>query len=181
VPATRVTNTSVPDDDGTGGRSSGWLRLLVFASLLTLPVTVFGNNVNLRFESIAGGVLLSGVTTNPIAATLAFGNISPLGPLAPGVQRTVDATSFTVSSPVGVRVFKNGLPSSSSYRLNARLTAAHPLTVQVNSQTLSTASIQVDPIRDYGITYPYTIALRIPRDQSSGPVSVGIELTAMAN
>jgi hypothetical protein len=172
----------VPDGGGASGRGGGWLRLLVLASLLTLPVTVFGNNLNLRFESIAGGVLLSGVITNPPAATLAFGNVSTLGSLSPGVQRIVGATSFTVSSPVGVRVLKNGLPRSTTYRLNARLTALPPLvTIQVNGQALSATPTTIVPSLEYSITYPYTISLGIPFSQPSGPVSVGIEFTAVAN
>jgi hypothetical protein len=181
VRATRRTTTSAAGRDNLQHHRTGWLRTLALFSLVAAPGVVFGQGqLNLSFQTVAGGVMLSGSGSE--SATLAFGDVSSLGPLVAGVTRTTDATSFTVSSPVGVRVTKNGLPRSTSYTLRARVTSSTvPLGLRVNGLTLTTSYQDITSALSYAVTYPQTIGLYVPLSYSGGPVSAPIEFLAISN
>src|SRR5690349_17124241 len=108
--------------------SACWWSLVL--ALVLFPAPVFGLLISLSFESVSGGVPLTGAGSN--TASLNFGNVSAFETLNTGVTRTVGASSYTVSTRFGVRATNllGGLLSP-NYTLQARLRSAHALTWQV--------------------------------------------------
>lgn len=147
----------------------------------TLQVTAtIASSISLTFENDAAGVALTGAGTN--AATMAFGTVSAYGTIStPGVTRTVEATTFTVSSPFGVRVAKaNG--ASASYTLQAALASADATnTWKVNASTLTTTNQTLGSSYSYATTVSHTLYLTVPLTASSGALSRVVNFTATAN
>jgi hypothetical protein len=149
---------------------------------LTVTATV-NSSINLVFNSDASGVALStGAGTN--AATLAFGNVSAFGAVAANVTRTVVAgTSFTVSTPVDVKV-TNANSSSANYTLKAQLGSADATnTWQVAGNTVTNAAATtLTATGTYGSNAAEAIAITVPFTTASGTnISNTINFTATSN
>jgi hypothetical protein len=146
---------------------------------LTVTATVVGS-IALTFENDVAGVALTGAGTN--AATLALGTISAYGTIAtPGVTRTVGATSFTVSSPFGVRVVATN-SSSANYQLAAALASADATnTWTMNATVLTTSNQTLGSTYAYGGAIAHTVYLAVPFSASAGAISKVINVLATAN
>jgi len=148
---------------------------------LTVTATVQGS-IQLQFNSDASGVALTGSGTN--AATLAFGNISAFGALgSPNIVRTVNATSFTVSSAVDVQVNKTN-SASANYSLTAQLASAPaPNSFTVGGVAVSnTAAAPITATGAYGGTGTnFPVAINVLFTTPAGAISNTINYTATAN
>ena len=168
---------------------------MIAASLLTIPsfaaaqdtatgtltvTATIESSIGLTFENDAAGVALTGAGTN--AATMAFGAISAYNTIAtPGVTRTVAASSFTVSSPFGVKVVKANT-SSATYTLAAALSSADIInTWRINATALSTTNQNLGATYVYGSAVAHTLYLTVPFTASTGAISKVLNFTATAN
>lgn len=158
------------------GRHYRWSLVLGF---VFFPAPVFALLINLTFQSVPGSVALSGSGSN--SATLALGSVSAFEPLKAGVTRTVNASSYTVSTRFGVRTTHLLGILSSGYTLQARLVSANPLTWRVDGQTMSTSAITIATSQPYSATVPHTLDLVVPFNRAPGAVSTVLEVTAIAN
>jgi hypothetical protein len=146
---------------------------------LTVTATV-ESSIGLTFENDAAGVSMSGAGTN--AATMALGTISAYNTIAtPGVTRTLGASSFTVSSPFGIKVVKAN-SASSDYTLSAALASADSTnTWTINSTALTTTSQSLGSSFSYGSAVAHTMYLTVPFTASTGAISKVLNFTAIAN
>ena len=146
---------------------------------LTVTATV-ESSIALTFENDAAGVAMTGAGTN--AATLAMGTVSAYNTIStPGVTRTVAASTFTVSSPFGVKVVKANT-ASGSYRLAAALASADATnTWTVNSTALTTTNQELGNAYTYGAPVAHTVSLTVPFSSSTGSVSKVLNFLATAN
>jgi hypothetical protein len=133
--------------------------------------------IELSFEVVPGGAPMAGAGTN--TAGLALGTVSATSPIGPFLTRTVTPTSFTLSTPFGVRVTKRG--PTSRHTLRARLVAPHSLQWQVNGTAMSTAFATVGTNLRYGGVTAMPLALTVPATAPPGPISAAIEVLAIAN
>jgi hypothetical protein len=146
---------------------------------LTVTATV-DSSIALTFENDAAGVALTGAGSS--AATMALGTISAYETIAtPGVNRSVTATDYTVSSLFGVKVVKAN-STSANYTLAAALGAADATnTWKINATTLTTSNQDLGAAYGYGSAVAHTMSLTIPVTASAGAVSKVINFTATAN
>jgi hypothetical protein len=135
--------------------------------------------MNMVFESVAGGVPITGAGTGN--ATLNFGSVSAFEPVASGVSRSVGASSYTVSTTFGVRTTTLLSLLSPNYTLQARLQSSSPLTWKIDGVTMSTSSAIIGTSQPYAATIPHTIAFVVPFSRSAGAVTTVLEVTAIAN
>src|SRR5262245_57150025 len=170
------------------------LSLFLVGALIALPrfaaaqtssgtLTVTGtvaSSISLTFENDAAGVSLTCAGTN--AASVAFGTISAYGTIATsGVTRSLGASSFTVSSPFGVKVVKANT-SSADYTLAASLASADSTnTWAVNSTTLTTSNQNLGTTFSYGSAVAHTLYLTVPFSASTGAISKVVNFTATSN
>ena len=148
--------------------------------LVFFPAKVFALFISMSFESIPGSVALTGAgTTN---AALNFGTVSAFETVGAGINRTVAASSYTISTQFGVRGshLLGGL-ASPNYTLQARLQNPHTLTWRVDGVTMSTAAATVATSQPYGTTVPHTLSFVVPFSQPAGMVTTVLEVTAIAN
>lgn len=123
---------------------------------------------------------MTGAGTN--SATVNFGNVSAFNPLTAGVSRTVNASSYTLSTNFGVRATRTVLGAlSPSYTLKGRLQSAQTLTWQINGTTMSTTDAVIGSLQPYGTTVAYSLSFVVPFSQAAGPVTTVLEITAIAN
>ena len=163
------------------GRSewAGYWRWSLILAFVLLPSPVWALLINMTFQSVPGYVALSGAgTTN---ATLNFGNVSAFEPLNTGVSRTVGASGYTLSTRFGVRATHLLGILSSGYTLQARLRNAHPLTWRVDGLIMSTSPATVSTSQPYGTTIPHTMEFTVPFSHAAGPVTMVLEVPAIAN
>ena len=150
---------------------------------LTVNATVTGS-IQLVFNNDGSGVsLTSGAGTS--AATLDFGNVSAFGALGSAfITRSVNGTtSFTVSTPVDVKVTKSN-SASANYSLTAQLGSADA----TNNWTVggiavtSGAAAPITATGTYGSNAAEAIAITIPQATAGGTaISNTINFTATAN
>ncbi len=159
-----------------GGRSYVWWGLVL--GLVFIPAPAFAILITLSLESVPGAVPLTGAGTPN--ASLNYGNVSAFAPLNPGVNRTVGASSYTISTNVGVRVTRI-LSLSPNYTLQARLLSGNPLTWKLDGTTLSTSPVTIAASEPFGVTVPHALAFVVPFSQSAGAVSTVVEVTAIGN
>src|SRR6202140_2338780 len=135
----------------------------------TLGVTAtIQGSINLTFVTDASGLAVTGTTTS--TASLAFGAVRMYGGTVPAnVTKTVNATSFDLSTPFDVRVdLANS--ASTTYTLAVILSAADG----VNTWTLGPTDISagashaVTSTGTYGSALPYTLKLTIPATEAAG-------------
>lgn len=151
------------------------------ASVGTLTVTAtVDSSIALTFENDAAGVALAGAGTS--AATLALGTVSAYETIATtGVNRTVTATDFTVSSSFGVKVVKAN-STSGTYTLAASLGSADTTnTWKIDAVTLTTTDADLGNAYGYGAAVPHTVYLTVPVSASAGAVSKTLNFTATSN
>jgi hypothetical protein len=106
--------------------------------------------------------------------------VSAFEPLNPGVNRTVGASSYTISTSVGVRVTRV-VSLSPNYTLQARLQSAHPLTWQLDGVTLSTTPVTISTSQPFGSSVPHMLSFVVPYSQPAGAVTTVLEVTAIGN
>jgi hypothetical protein len=146
--------------------------------IVLLPAPAFAILITLSLESVPGSVQLTGAGTPN--ASLNFGTVSAFEPLNPGVNRSVGASSYTISTNVGVRVTRI-LSLSPNYTLQARLMSGNPLTWKLDGMTLSTSPITIAGSEPFGVTVPHSLAFVVPFSQSAGAVTTVVEVTAIGN
>ena len=156
----------------------GWWSLVL--GLVFFPAKVFALFISMSFQSIPGSVALTGAgTTN---AALNFGTVSAFETVGAGINRTVAASSYTISTQFGVRgSHVLGSLVSPNYTLRARLQNPHALTWRVDGVTMSTAATTVATSQPYGTTVPHTLSFVVPFSQPAGMVTTVLEVTAIAN
>lgn len=152
-----------------------WIVTLV---LITVPVHVFGDTILLTFSSVPGGVPVTGAGTD--IGILDYGTVSAFEPLTAGVNRTVGASDYTISTLFGVRVVRV-LGTTATYTLQARLLTAQPITWRMDGVTITTTPAVVSTAQPYGSILAHTLGLVIPFSQPSGAVNATFEVTAVAN
>ena len=167
--------THMEKDVSRGGRSYWWGLVLGF---VLFPAPAYALIITLSFESVAGSVALMGAGTPN--ATLNFGNVSAFEPLNPGVNRTLGASSYTISTSIGVRSTRV-VSLSPNYTLQARLQSGHPLTWQLDGVTLSTTPVTISTSQPFGSVVPHTLAFVVPYNHSAGVVTTVLEVTAIGN
>lgn len=152
----------------------------VLAAVL-FPTAVFGQltGISLTFQSVAGGVSISGAGTG--SATLGYGAVSAFGTVPSGVGRTVASFAYTLSTPVGVRVTKGALVLSSSYTLRSRLQAASAMAWTVDAVAMTTSYSTIDSSEPYASTRSHTLAFTVPFTQPAGATSTTFDVLAIAN
>jgi hypothetical protein len=164
--------------EGSGfGRFYRWSLVLGF---VLCPAPVFALLISMSFHSVPGSVPLTGSGSD--TATLNFGNVSAFEPLNTGVNRTVDASSYTVSTRFGVRAthLLGGILSP-NYTLQARLQSSNPLTWRVDGVTMSTSAVTIGTSQPYGSVVPHMLAFVVPFSRPAGAVTTVFEVTAIAN
>ena len=146
---------------------------------LTVTATI-ESSIGLTFENDAAGVSMSGAGTN--AATMALSTISAYNTISTsGVTRTLAASSFTVSSPFGVKVVKAN-SASANYTLSAALSSADTTnTWTINSTALTTTSQSLGSSYSYGSAVAHTMSLTVPFTATTGAISKVLNFTAVAN
>lgn len=122
----------------------------------TLFVTgTVDSSIGLTIES-AGGTTVTGLTTNAVTSDL--GTVTKFGAAPTGFTITRGASSWTLTSAVGVKVSKANL-GSSDYTLTAQLSNAAPsgITWKLNGSTLSDAAATTLATQGtYGATATYS-------------------------
>lgn len=146
---------------------------------LTVTATV-QSSISLTFENDAAGITLTGAATD--TATMAFGNVSAYGTISTsGVTRTVGASSFTVSSPFGVKVM-NANGSSSSYTLQAALGSPDATnTWVINSTTLTTTGQPLGSTYSYDSPVSHTLRITVPFSAAGTSISRAVNFTVTSN
>lgn len=162
--------------DGTAWRRVRWSLVL---GMIFFPAPVFALLLSMSFESVPGSVPLAGAGTN--AATLNLGSVSAFEPLLTGVNRTVNASSYNISTRFGIRATHVLNLTSPSYTLQARLRTANPLTWRVDGVTMSTTPTTVSTSQPYGAIVPHTLSFVVPFSHPAGTVTTVLEVTAIAN
>ena len=161
-------------------RFGGYYRWGLVLGFVLFPAPVFALLISLSFESIPGSVPLAGAGGN--TATLNFGRVSAFEPLNTGVNRTVGASSYTISTRFGVRAthLLGGILTP-NYTLRARLQSGSALAWQIDGMTMSTSPVTFAPSQPYGPVVPHTLAFVVPFSHPAGPVTTVFEVTAIAN
>lgn len=162
--------------DGTAWRHVRWSLVL---GMIFFPAPVFALLLSMSFESVPGSVPLTGSGSN--AASLNLGTVSAFEPLITGVNRTVNASSYNISTRFGVRASHLLNLTSPSYTLQARLRTANPLTWRLNGVTMSTTPTTVSSSQPYGAIVPHTLSFVVPFSHPAGTVTTVLEVTAIAN
>jgi hypothetical protein len=147
---------------------------------LGVTATVQGS-INLTFVTDASGLAVTGTTTS--TASLPFGTVRMYGGTVPAnVTKTVNATSFDLSTPFDVRVdLANS--ASTTYTLAAMLAAADA----TNTWTLGPTDISAGASHaltstgTYASALPYTLKLTVPASEAAGLITNTINFTATAN
>jgi hypothetical protein len=156
---------------------------VVFAQTDTGALTVTANvqsSIALTFENDLAGITLTGAATD--TATMDFGDVSAYGTISTaGVTRTVGASSFTVSSPFGVKV-RNANGSSASYTLQAALDSTDATnTWTINSTTLTTTGQALGATYGYDSAVSHTLNVTVPFSATGSSISKAVNFTATSN
>jgi hypothetical protein len=121
---------------------------------------------------------------------MSFGTVQAYGgSLASGVTKTMNATSYTISSPFDVKVTCTLLDLSlclpiltPSYSMMVDLQASDPNDVwQISTLTLSTLLNTLTNSGIYGLLTPWTISVNVPFSRASGNLSDTVNLVVVAN
>ena len=135
-----------------------FLKAQTGSGTLTVTGTVVGS-ITVTIES-AGGTFTQGGTA---AALTSLGSISKFGVIPTGFTRATAATTWTLSSAIGVKVEKaNSI--STAYTLNAQLGSVPATGViwTVNAVALTTGIQALTAAGVYGATPAYTWSIQIP-------------------
>lgn len=162
-------------------------RFSIFGALLALALLsarpANAASLTLTFTSDPTGITLGGSGT--AAATMAFGTVHAYGGTVPtGVTRTVNGTtSWTLSTPIDVKVTKTGLGTSANYTMTAQLKSSGlTYTWQLGSATLTSAApATITAAGVYSTATAYTFSLTIPFSTAAGAVSNTLDVIVTAN
>jgi hypothetical protein len=155
------------------------LRWSLVVGFVLSPAPVFALLINLSFDSVPGAVSVTGAGTR--TAALNFGRVSAFEPLNPGVNRTVGASTYTISTRFGVRGTHLLPLLSPNYTLRARLQSGHVLSWRVDGVPMTTASATIATSQPYGPVIPHTLSFVVPFSHPAGTVATVLEVTAIAN
>jgi hypothetical protein len=149
---------------------------------MTVSATVQGS-LKLAFNSDASGLTLTGAGSN--SATLPFGTVMAYGGSLPStITRAVssDNTTFTISTPIDVYVFKANV-SSSNFTLTAQINTADSVnTWTVNNVAVTNGSaVAVTSTGSYATNVSMPVALTVPFSNNTGSVSNTINFTVTTN
>jgi hypothetical protein len=156
---------------------------MVLALALLSVSSASAASLTLTFSSDPSGIALGGSGTS--SSTMAFGSVHAYGGVVPaGVTKSINGTtSWTLSTPIDVRVTKTGLGSSANYTMTAQLqTSGLTYTWKLGPATLTSASpATVTAAGVYSSTTAYTFSLTIPFSASAGTVSNTLDIIVTAN
>lgn len=157
----------------------GFWLVLVLAVALLGSGSAPAQTLTLTFVSDGSGIGLSGSGTD--AASMSLGTVQALGGTVPsGVTQQTDATSFTLSTPIGVEVMHSGSVSL-SYTLTGKLLFSDSEnTWKINAVTLSTSAATITSSGAYGLTAS-NFSLTVPFSASAGSISNTISFTVTSN
>jgi hypothetical protein len=160
-----------------GGMRGLWLVVVLAAGLGS--GSALAQTVTLTFVSDGSGIGLSGSGTD--AASMSLGTVQAFGGMVPsGVSEQADASSFTLSTPIGVEVMVSGFVSP-SYTLTGQLLFSDLRnTWKINSVTLSTSASTITNSGAYGLTAS-TFSLTVPFSAAGGSISNTISFTVTSN
>ena len=161
----------------TPGRVRRTLWIGVFC--VTFPGILFAQALTLTFQTVSGGLSLSGSGTD--TASMNFGNVSAYAPLGAGITRSNGATDYTIGSDFGLMVVKGGRGGSPNYLVRARLTSSNPLTWSINGVVMTTTLQPVANNQPYGSTVPYALQFVVPKASAPGAASAVFEVRAVSN
>jgi hypothetical protein len=147
----------------------------------TLGVTAdVEGSLLLTFSTDPAGLAMTG--TGSAAGLLPFGTVSMFGTAVPAnVTKTQNAaTSFTLSTPFGLRVDVANSPST-TYSLTAGLQVADAINVwSVNSVVITNTPVQVVTGGGYGTVISYPFSLTIPATSGVQVINNTINFAATA-
>lgn len=169
-------DAAVRETSSWAARHYRWSLVLGF---VLFPAPVFALLITLSFDSVPGGVPLTGAGTR--TATLNFGNVSAFEPLNSGVNRTIGASGYTISTQFGIRATHLLSLLSPNYTVRVRLQSAQVLTWQIDGMTMSTSAATIATSQPYGPVIPHTLAFVVPFSAAAGTLSTVFEVTAIAN
>jgi hypothetical protein len=158
------------------------LSASAFAATSSGTITITGtidSSISLTVQS-AGGTT-SG--TGTAAATSALGSISKFGSAPTGFTLAQGASSWTLSSTVGVQVVKANL-TSTDYTLTAQLGSAPAsgVTWKLNGSTLSdSAATTLTSTGTYGSTGSYSWDIVVADSASAAAIDNTVNFTATSN
>jgi len=152
-----------------------WLLTFVLAAGSSAMVS---GAINLTFQSVGGGIPLTGGGTN--VAVLSFGTVSAFEPVGGGITKSISGSSYDISTMFGVRVDQI-LGTSPNYTLRARILSAQPLAWTVNNVPLATNLRIVASLQNFGSTAAHSIGFTVPFSAGAGLNQVSIEVVAVSN
>jgi hypothetical protein len=139
-------------------------------------------SLTLTISSDPSGISLGGTGTP--SASMALGNVQAFGGTVPsGVTKSLNGTSsWTLSSPVDVRVTKSGLVSA-AYTLTAQLQSTDSINtwmlggVTIHAVSASTVTLS----GSYGSNAAYVFSLTIPFSAPAEAISNTLNFVATSN
>ena len=155
-----------------------WLLLLLLAAMLGSG-SAWAQTVTLTFVTDGSGIGLSGSGTD--AASMSLGTVQAFGGTVPGgVSEQTDASSFTLTTSIGIEVMHSGFVSP-SYTLTGRLLFSDSQnTWKINSVTLSTSASTITNSGAYGVTAS-NFSLTVPFSAAASSISNTISFTVTSN
>jgi hypothetical protein len=155
----------------------------------TLAVTAtVTSQIYMIFNTDGSGVALTGAGSN--AATLPFGSVSAFTTPPANVTQTLQATTFTISTPVDVNVrISNPAAASATCTLKAQLASADATNnwtvggvavTNASAVTVNgTLAYQTGNVTTGGVTE--AVAIAIPYTEAATTISNTINFTATSN
>jgi hypothetical protein len=153
---------------------------LVIASVTAAPVRAA--SLRLIFRSDPTGITLLGNGTGN--ASVGFGLVQAYGGAVPaGVTKMVSGTSWSLSTPIDVRVNKSGCPTCSSYTMTAQLQASDfTHTWQLGTAILTNAfPATVTTAGVFDSRTAYTFTLTIPFTAPAGALNNTLDIMVVSN
>jgi len=160
-----------------------WIIAMVLALALLSVASATAASLTLTFRTDPSGIALGGSGT--AAATINFGSVHAYGGVVPaGVTKSVNGTTtWTLSTPIEVKVTKTGLGTSVNYTMTAQLQSSGlTYTWKLGSATLTSAfPAMVTAAGVYGSKTAYTFSLTIPFSAAAGTVNNTLDIIVTAN
>jgi hypothetical protein len=159
-----------------------WTIAMLLTFALLSVESASAASLTLTFSSDASGISLGGSGT--ANSTISFGSVHAYGGAVPaGVTKSVGATTWTLSTPIDVKVTKAGLGTSVNYTMTAQLQSSGlAYTWKLGSATLTSAfPATVTAAGVYGSNTAYTFSLTIPFSAAAGAVNNTLDILVTAN
>jgi len=160
-----------------------WIIVMLLTLAILSVESASAASLTLIFRSDATGISLGGTGTS--AATMNFGNVRAYGGVVPaGVTKSINGTtSWTLSTPIDVKVTKSGLGTSANYTMTAQLqTSGLTYTWKLGPATLTSAfPATVTAAGVYSARTAYTFSLTIPFSAAAGTVNNTLDIIVTAN